>query len=150
MQTEIVKAAAELFSVHGLQAISVPRLMAEVGQTHGGFYRRFRSKDVLAAEACRALFTQILQRIREKRASRHNALSLQREIPEFRALALLATDAARSEAGSEFKGVYLNGMRRVVAAIDDSHNDSAKDGEQILAATLGAFILQEACKPRDS
>lgn len=146
MQAEIVKAAGELFSEHGLQAISVPRVMAEVGQTHGGFYRRFRSKDELAAEACRALFTRILQRLREAGPVPHDALSLQRDMPEFRALALLGADAARSDPASVFRGVYLNGMRRLVAALNADRRGAAPDGEALLAATLGALILQEASK----
>jgi TetR/AcrR family transcriptional repressor of nem operon len=144
LQIEIVKAAVDLFSSHGLQAISVPRVMAAVGKTHGGFYRRFGSKDRLAAEACRALFNQILQQLRDTPSSRYDARSLQRDMPEFRALALLATDAARSDSDSEFRSVYLNGICRLLKALSNCDGAGPLDSETILAATLGGFILQEA------
>ena len=47
----IEDASARLFREQGLDAVSVANLMASVGLTHGGFYRHFRSKDDLVAEA---------------------------------------------------------------------------------------------------
>lgn len=47
----IVEAAARRFRRDGIDAVSVPALMKEIGLTHGGFYAHFASKDALVAEA---------------------------------------------------------------------------------------------------
>ncbi|WP_244437683.1 TetR family transcriptional regulator [Hyphomicrobium denitrificans] len=38
--------------------MSVPAPMAEAGLTHGGFYGHFKSKEVLATEACARAFDE--------------------------------------------------------------------------------------------
>ncbi len=48
---QVVTAAARLFREKGVQGVGVAELMADVGLTHGGFYRQFASKEALAAEA---------------------------------------------------------------------------------------------------
>jgi len=47
----IVAAAARLFREKGFDGVGVDAIMQGVGLTHGGFYRHFRSKGDLAAEA---------------------------------------------------------------------------------------------------
>jgi TetR/AcrR family transcriptional repressor of nem operon len=47
----IVETAARLFRERGVAGVSVADVMAEVGLTHGGFYKQFASKDALVAEA---------------------------------------------------------------------------------------------------
>jgi TetR/AcrR family transcriptional repressor of nem operon len=47
----IVATAARLFREKGFDGIGVDAIMQGAGLTHGGFYRHFRSKDDLAAEA---------------------------------------------------------------------------------------------------
>jgi TetR/AcrR family transcriptional repressor of nem operon len=47
----IVATAARLFREKGFDGVGVDAIMQDVGLTHGGFYRHFRSKDDLAAEA---------------------------------------------------------------------------------------------------
>lgn len=53
----IVRAARRLFNRSGFEGVSISRIMAEAGLTHGGFYRHFRSKSDLYAEALRCFFT---------------------------------------------------------------------------------------------
>ena len=48
----ILEAATELFSELGVNEVSISRIMAEIGLTHGGFYKYFSSKEMLAAEVC--------------------------------------------------------------------------------------------------
>ena len=48
---QIVAAAAKLFSEKGFDAVGVDAVMGQLGLTHGGFYRYFRSKQELAAAA---------------------------------------------------------------------------------------------------
>jgi TetR/AcrR family transcriptional repressor of nem operon len=48
----IVRAAAAEFCQKGIGDTGLSDLMAAAGLTHGGFYRHFRSKDQIVAEAC--------------------------------------------------------------------------------------------------
>ncbi|GGJ77713.1 TetR family transcriptional regulator [Deinococcus aquiradiocola] len=52
-----IQAAAQLLRERGVDHVSVQDIMAEVGLTHGGFYRQFDSKDALVLEATRHAYT---------------------------------------------------------------------------------------------
>jgi AcrR family transcriptional regulator len=54
----IIGAAAQLFNRKGFEAVTIGEIMARTGLTHGGFYRHFRSKDQLYAEAVRHFLRQ--------------------------------------------------------------------------------------------
>lgn len=56
---QVVAAAARLFRERGVQAVSVADLMAEVGLTHGGFYKQFSSKEALLPEATVQAFADL-------------------------------------------------------------------------------------------
>ena len=53
----IVDMAAKLFLESGFEAVSLSDIMSATGQTNGGFYKRFSSKDDLAEQAkpCRRI-----------------------------------------------------------------------------------------------
>ena len=53
----IVRAARRLFNRFGFEGVSIGRIMADAGLTHGGFYRHFRSKSDLYAETLQCFFT---------------------------------------------------------------------------------------------
>ncbi|WP_344263273.1 TetR/AcrR family transcriptional regulator [Actinomadura napierensis] len=59
----IVETAARLFRERGVAGVSVADVMAEVGLTHGGFYRQFASKDALVAEAVGQAFGEAGKRL---------------------------------------------------------------------------------------
>ena len=56
---EIITAASQMLRERGVEGLSVVDLMKSVGLTHGGFYRHFKSKDALVAEATAATFKSI-------------------------------------------------------------------------------------------
>ncbi len=58
---EIVRSAADLLRVRGIDGMSVADLMESVGLTHGGFYRHFASKEELVAAAASATFKAIFE-----------------------------------------------------------------------------------------
>ncbi|MET3422089.1 TetR/AcrR family transcriptional repressor of nem operon [Actinoplanes tereljensis] len=60
----IVETAARLFRERGVDGVSVADVMAEVGLTHGGFYKQFASKDALVAEAVEHAFAGMAERLR--------------------------------------------------------------------------------------
>ncbi|MER0630276.1 TetR/AcrR family transcriptional regulator [Pseudomonas aeruginosa] len=49
---EILEAASILFRQHGVDGVSLSRVMAEIAMTPGGFYKYFSSKEALACEVC--------------------------------------------------------------------------------------------------
>ncbi|GAA2637765.1 TetR family transcriptional regulator [Paractinoplanes durhamensis] len=55
----IVETAARLFRERGVAGVSVADVMAEVGLTHGGFYKQFASKEALVAEAVGQAFDEL-------------------------------------------------------------------------------------------
>lgn len=49
----ILESARRLFNSKGFDAVSIGEVMEHAGLTHGGFYRHFKDKDELYAEAVR-------------------------------------------------------------------------------------------------
>lgn len=49
----ILESARRLFNARGFAEVSIAEIMDNAGLTHGGFYRHFRDKDELYAEAVR-------------------------------------------------------------------------------------------------
>jgi len=47
----IIRSSQVLFNRHGFEAVSIDEIMANAGLTRGGFYRHFRKKSDLYAEA---------------------------------------------------------------------------------------------------
>ncbi len=58
VREKLVRAAAECVRAEGPDGVSVARIMAEVGLTHGGFYAHFPSKEALVAAAIEEAFDQ--------------------------------------------------------------------------------------------
>src|SRR5688572_2677841 len=59
----VIDEAARLFRERGVQGVSVADLMAAAGLTHGGFYKRFASKEALVAEAVSRAFGELGERL---------------------------------------------------------------------------------------
>jgi len=57
-RARIVETASNLFRERGYDGVGVADLMAAAGFTHGGFYKHFRSKADLMAEAAASGFSQ--------------------------------------------------------------------------------------------
>jgi TetR/AcrR family transcriptional repressor of nem operon len=56
-KARIVLSARKLFNRFGFDGVSVQRIMADAGLTHGGFYKHFASKSDLYAEVLECFFT---------------------------------------------------------------------------------------------
>ena len=54
VRARIVAAAARALRLHGLDGVSIPALMKEVGLTHGAFYVHFKNRDELVEAAVMA------------------------------------------------------------------------------------------------
>jgi len=51
IRERIIRSSQVLFNRHGFEAVSIDEIMANAGLTRGGFYRHFRKKSDLYAEA---------------------------------------------------------------------------------------------------
>lgn len=125
---QIEQASSRLFREHGLHAVTVARVMADAGLTHGGFYGHFTSKDDLAAVACARAFEDGAQRWAERiaiangdaSAARRNILApyltaLHRDdAGQGCAAAALTGDVARAPADKPVRQAYVAGIRKMV------------------------------------
>src|SRR5579862_4875287 len=57
VKKKIVDSARRLFNRHGFEKVSLNRIMAGAGLTHGGFYSYFNSKSELYVEVLNCFFT---------------------------------------------------------------------------------------------
>jgi TetR/AcrR family transcriptional regulator, transcriptional repressor for nem operon len=148
----IVAAAARLFCENGFDGVGLDAIMESAGLTHGGFYRHFRSKDDLAAEAvAHGLATS---------AGRQAALPSLKALvssylsPEHRAnrgngcmIAALGCDMTRQ--GKEVRRALTADVRAQIdrlAGWTDGPNAVARRRRAIatLAGMVGALILARA------
>jgi TetR/AcrR family transcriptional regulator, transcriptional repressor for nem operon len=135
----IVETAARMFRERGIAGVSVADVMAEVGLTHGGFYKQFASKEALVAEAVGEAFAE-------------QAANLTTPGPEFFAHYLSAEhrdspghgcptagfggDLARAEPGAEARAAYAAGVEAYAHWLGD---DLGK-----LSTIVGAMVLARA------
>ena len=149
---QIVATAAKLFAEKGFDSVGVDAIMEGVGLTHGGFYRHFRSKDDLAAEA----LTQGLAASGE-RLQRHTTLAGYVESylsPQHRdnpaagcLIAALAADVARQgDAVRDRMTAHLpNALARLaVLTPGDDPAETRRQAIMALVGMVGALVLARA------
>ncbi len=148
----VVDTAARLFRERGVQQVSVADLMAEAGLTHGGFYKRFASKEALVTEAVGHAFAERAAELDEF-AAREDHASARRDFaeaylsPEHRdnpgtgcPAVAFGADVAREDAGGGARERYADGIERYARWL-------AGDGGEDLAAVstlVGALMLARA------
>jgi len=157
---QVVIAAARLFRERGVHGVSLSDLMADVGLTHGGFYRQFASKEALAAEAAAAALDERgreMLEFTERHPDDHTAA--RREMlddylsPEHRddpgtgcPTTALAGEVAREGADSALRATYTEGVRGFVLKLADFDDDPTDRDHQIttLCTMVGALMLSRA------
>ncbi|MFI6600591.1 TetR/AcrR family transcriptional regulator [Nonomuraea sp. NPDC050536] len=165
---EVLDAASALVRENGADRVTVPEVMAAAGLTHGGFYRHFRSKDDLLAQAGAAAFAErvrfmerILESTDDKPAARRefieNYLSVTHRdnAGQGCATAALAADVTRAEAGSPLRDAYLDGLRNMIDKLGElgerPAEGSDRERELLIELTMlvGALTLARACAGDD-
>jgi TetR/AcrR family transcriptional regulator, transcriptional repressor for nem operon len=158
-RAHIVKTASALFRERGYDGVGVAELMGAAGFTHGGFYKHFRSKADLMAEAAACGLSQSLENSAGLGIVEFFNLYLSRDHRDARdagcTMAALSGDAARQS--SEVKETFAAGIEKVVAALqgDLTGQDEAQQQAtrakmiDLLAHAVGAVMLSRAC-PDDS
>ena len=158
-RARIVETAATLFRERGYDGVSVADLMAAAGFTHGGFYKHFRSKADLMAEAAVSGFSQsaahaagfdVVAFVKEYVSRKH------RDAPGHGCtLAALCGDAARQP--EPIKEAFAAGIESQLATLEREDGDLGKAAKRearakridTLAHVVGAIVLSRAC-PDDS
>ena len=159
----IIDAAAKLVRERGFDSVSVPDLMAEVGMTHGGFYRHFASKEALAPLAFARAFSAVDDFL-ETAATNHPADpdGTLREFfetylsPAHRdnpgagcATSALAGDIARARPGAA-QQAYVCGVEQMVRELQEAQANQSPESHQraliTLSTMVGALLLSRATR----
>ncbi|MBW1248763.1 TetR/AcrR family transcriptional regulator [Pseudomonas tolaasii] len=155
----IVETASVLFRKYGYEGVGIADLMAASGFTHGGFYRHFRSKADLMAEAAKCSFNNTQSSIAHIDISDFFKDYLSRTHRDFRStgctLAALCGDAARQH--EDIKSEFLNGIeeqlsrlkRMIITHAGSTSSITRAKLMSLLAQAVGAIMISRAC-PDDS
>ena len=161
-RARIVETAAALFRERGYDGVGVADLMAAAGFTHGGFYKHFRSKADLMAEAAARGISQSVTTNGGLGLDEFVTHYLSREHRNCRSagctIAALSGDAARQS--DEIKAAFSDGIESSVAAFQRQGAAVGEVGESdqsqarvkmidTFAHVVGALVLSRAC-PDDS
>jgi TetR/AcrR family transcriptional repressor of nem operon len=154
----VIDAASRLFRERGFDGVGLAELMAAAGLTHGAFYKQFKSKDDLIAQACdRALETGIngwRRAAAEAGESAYAALVRRYLTPGHRGrvgtgciIASLGADASRH--GPDLPRHFEAGVKTFVEILGNAlrQADPAATPDDALAAfatMVGALVLARA------
>lgn len=154
---KVIDTASQLFREHGFDGIGVKDLMKEAGFTQGGFYKRFASKDDLAAQAAKRAMETSTRRWVDTIAS-HPDAPLEAIIsfylsPEHRTekrlgcpLAALSGDAARQD--ETIKASFEGGVRAQAELLHELLSDGKEDAYgralAVLSLLVGALTLSRS------
>ncbi|MER6186056.1 TetR family transcriptional regulator [Streptomyces sp. NPDC001652] len=154
-RAHIVATAARLFRERGYDGVGVAELMAAAGFTHGGFYKHFRSKADLMAEASASGLSQTAARTEGVDPAEFVENYVSREHRDGRSdgctIAALSGDAARQPA--DIKTEFAAGIESLLTALQ-TQSATAEGADQratrtmvidMLAHSVGAVMLSRAC-----
>ena len=147
----IVRAAADLIRREGLADVSVANVMAAAGLTHGGFYRHFRDRDQLLAEAtaCAGDFTAgVLARDLDsggRAGALESYLSVSHRDASTPTCTFAAAGSELARASAETKQSATEVLKRVFARLAESTSGDADqtraDAIVDLSTMVGALTL---------
>lgn len=145
----IVQAAADLVRQNGLGDASIANVMAAAGLTHGGFYKHFRNRDQLLAEAVALAGATSLDEMRRNLANGGKARAVSSYLSKAQRDAKTPI-CPLAAAGSELGRASVETRRaatQTVATLLDELALAADDSEMReravmeLAAMVGGLIL---------
>jgi TetR/AcrR family transcriptional repressor of nem operon len=141
---EIVEAAAALFRARGIDAVSIADVMGELGLTVGGFYKHFKSKDALVAEAIELASQRTSPRSGSAEDAVRGYLSLaHRAQPEQGCpVAALCSEAGRQPAST--KRAFTHALERLLAQVAVLVPQSRQEQLHTVAALVGGLVLARA------
>jgi len=154
----VIAAASRLFRERGFDGIGLADLMGAAGLTHGAFYKQFKSKDDLIAQACeraladgaatwRHVAAQAGQGAYAALVRRYLTVRHRARVGEGCPVAALGADAARH--GPDLPRHFEAGVKAYVDILGDAMRTTQPDadGDDALAAfatMVGALVLSRA------
>jgi len=149
-RARIVETASALFRARGYDGVGIADLMSAAGLTHGGFYKHFRSKADLMAEAVTCGFAQkaALTSAADKPEIVRDYLSRAHRdaMDQGCVMAALGADSARQS--DEVKRAFASGLERQIADLT-AEGSSRAEMINTLAQMVGAMVLSRACPDDD-
>lgn len=151
----IVATASVLFRERGFDGVGVADLMAAAGFTHGGFYKHFRSKTDLMAEAATCSFTQSALQTAEVDLTdfvQQYLSRAHRDMPGHGCtMAALSADAGRQP--EAVKQAFAVGIEQQLATLANSDGARSEHAQRearasrlaAIAQIVGAIVLSRAC-----
>lgn len=151
-RTCIVETAADHLRRTGIAEASLADIMAAAGLTHGGFYRHFRSKEHLVAEALTAASEKTLTTVRKNVAAGGvNAAVDDYLSPKHRDSAtpicpFAAFGSELRHAGDETKAAAANALEALFTTLAEGSTTAEARSNAIvtLATMVGAMTLARA------
>lgn len=154
----VINVASRLFREHGFDGIGLKDLMKGAGLTQGAFYKQFKSKEDLAAQASgRALKSALGRWSRAAEANPDDPLGAvlkfylcaghRDEMADGCPIVSLGADAARQ--GSDVKAAFEAGIEAHLEILSrwtgaDENEESRSKAMAILSTMVGAVVLSRA------
>jgi TetR/AcrR family transcriptional repressor of nem operon len=151
----VIEAAGRLFRERGFEGVGLNDLMGAAGLTQGGFYKQFKSKDDLAAQACDRVLADSTERLTHLvESSGENALATiisgylsaehRDQIADGCIFPALGPDAARHSPA--LIRSFETGIRSYLEVIDlamqaSSAQEAERDPAVVLSTMVGALVL---------
>jgi TetR/AcrR family transcriptional regulator, transcriptional repressor for nem operon len=159
----IIDAAGALFRAKGFDGIGVADIIQAADLTHGGFYRHFKSKDDLAAEASKAVMARSAvawNKVMEDAPGKPLAALVEHYLSERMrddagrgcAFASLGADAARQ--GKPVRAAFAAGLRPLIDILTRlvpgvSKVVRRRKALAAMAQMVGAIVLARAVDDAD-
>ena len=165
VRKRIVDSARGLFNLHGFESVSIQKIMARAGLTHGGFYSYFDSKSDLYAEVLSCFFTDptwknnwkgvvidksknLGPQVVRAYLSRGHFEDVENSCP----MVALPTDVSRS--GKSAKAAFENVFSAMVDLLNRSSNkkraSGAAEAKAIAALCIGGMVVARAIEDRST
>lgn len=154
-RARIVETASTLFRERGYDGVGVADLMGAAGFTHGGFYKHFRSKTDLMAQAASCGFTQAAENtagVDTVAFVKYYLSRKHRDSPgEGCTIAALGPDAARQP--EPVREAFAAGIESLLATLASGREETGEQAESrtraetidTIARMVGAIVLSRAC-----
>lgn len=158
----VIETSSRLFREKGFDGVGVSTLMQAAGLTHGGFYKQFKSKDDLIAQATQVALDQTRERIAsaagdDNRASFETVVRYylsdwhRSALAEGCALAALGPDVARH--GPEVRQVMQQGVEEYLKQLEKTVKAESDEGKReqaiaTLSTMVGALVLARAVEDK--
>ena len=157
-RTKILSTASRMFLDRGLGAVGMRDVMAGANLTPGGFYRHFRSKDRLIAEASSAALDRAFAMLEGETKGKSQAQAVERIVsvylgqsqvagkPYLCPLAMIGAELRHSD--PQVRAIAINGYQRIVQLIASRLENRTKRAALVTAGGIvstlvGAVTLAE-------